>query len=491
MGVGLLIDVGGSGVKVTAANLDNGEPLGSTSAALPTHRPDPLTVEGDPLVWWKIIQQAIGAVRQKVARPIAAVTAASLRQGYVLINETAPSGNAAEISPIVLNSDRRGYHQLDRLAADAGSDRLYDITGHWIAPELTLPKLLHTAATQPEVWRRTGAVLSVHDWVVWRLTGVIKASRSVAGSSQLLDVATGSWATALLDELGLDTTPLPELIDAGVVVGTTKLESNEEATVIAGGGDTHVASMAVDGDRDGTVVAVAGSSTPLQSTVTTRPSDPLRHPWVGPHLSFAEATQRKWAVETNAGYPGSALSWLGSLTGRTPDALVRLACRSQPGACGVTAVVGTTMWTEELWARRPDYALLGFGPSNKLADVARAVVEGHAYAIRGNLEDLERACGRRNGRVVLTGGAAANPWFVQLVADVIRRPVDLPTTTAARAACRLLKGSVTPSMVTQAEPEPDPRYDDGYARFVDGFHAAWAYGAGHTDLHDTDPGDHA
>lgn len=276
MGVGLLIDVGGSAVKVTAADLEDGRLLGSTSTALPTVRPDPMAVEADPDTWWTVIEQAIERVGQDVGRPVSATTAASLRQGYVLV------GGTAEISPIVLNSDRRGRHQLDRLAADIGSDRLYDITGHWLAPELTLPKLLHTAATEPGMWQDTTGVLSVHDWVVWRLTGVVKAARSVAGSSQLLDVTTGEWASALLEEVGMGSAPLPELVDAGVAVGTTTTDGGGQATVVIGGGDTHVAATAVDGDRDGTVVVVAGSSTPLQATTATRPTDPCGTPGSAP-----------------------------------------------------------------------------------------------------------------------------------------------------------------------------------------------------------------
>lgn len=132
------------------------------------------------------------------------------------------------------------------------------------------------------------------------------------------------------------------------------------------------------------------------------------------------------------------------------------------------------MWTEALWADRPEQVLLGFGGSNGLADVARAVMEGHAYAIRGNLEDLERASGRPSHRVILTGGAATNPWFAQLVADITQRAIQVPVTAdvAARATCKLLDGTVTPLASTCVDPQPDPRYEDGYQRFTDGFAAA-------------------
>lgn len=457
MSVGLLVDVGGSAVKVTAADLNTGRLLTAAHAPLTSHRPDMWTVEGRPDEWMQVIRSTIGSVATAVGRPVAALTVSSLRQGYVLVD------GHVELTPLVLNSDRRGRHQIDSLARKVGADRLYDITGHWSAPELTLPKLLHTAAAHPAVWAATTAVLSVHDWLIWRLTGAIAAARSVAGSSQLLDVARGAWATALLEEVGLGTHRFPPLYDAGEVVGTTAIGRSTDVAVTIGGGDTHVAASGVDGDRVGTVVVVAGSSTPLQAALDRPPADPLRHPWIGPHL-----TPGTWSAETNAGYPGTALQWLARLVGTTPDALAATARQSEPGARGLTGAIGTPAWTEDAWARRPANALVGFDATHDLADAACAVLEGHAHSIRSNLADLERACSTNDQRVVLTGGAARDPWFGQLVASVLGRPVDVPDTTAAaaHAACRLLGGTPTDVACNTFDPQPDARHDEAHSRFL-------------------------
>ncbi|MBA2316598.1 MAG: hypothetical protein H0V93_02280 [Euzebyales bacterium] len=456
MAVGVLADVGGSAVKVTAADLTSGEVLACTTARLDSHRPDAWTVEADPARWMRCIATAIDQAVTMVEQPIAALTVASLRQGYILVD------GDRELTPLVLNSDRRGRHQLAYLSAQVGSDRLYDVTGHWLAPELTLPKLLQTAAAQPEIWASTTAVLSLHDWLIWRLTGRTVAARSIAGSSQLLQVVDGSWATGLLDEVGLGTNRLPDLVDAGTCVGTAAFATSHDVDIVVGGGDTHVASWGVDGDREGTVVVVAGSSTPLQAAVTRPPTDPLRHPWIGPHL-----LPGLWAAETNAGYPGAILEWLSTLTATPVAELAARAQKSEPGARGVTAPVGTLAWTQQSWAERPANAVVGFGPTHALEDVARAVIEGHAYSIRSNLTDLERACGTSAGRIVLTGGAAHDPCFSQLVADVLNRPVVVPDTAgaAARAAVRLVGGTAPPVPTQTVQPEPRPQYEDGYGRF--------------------------
>ena len=142
-----------------------------------------------------------------------AVSAASLRQGYVLLDDH------AELGLGVLNADTRGAPHLARLRDAIGSERLYDLTGHWPAPQLTLPKLLDEQRSG-ERWDRARTVLFVHDWALWRMCGVRRSEPSLASAGQMLDVRTRTWAADLLDELGIGRDRLPDLAEAGTVVGT-------------------------------------------------------------------------------------------------------------------------------------------------------------------------------------------------------------------------------------------------------------------------------
>jgi sugar (pentulose or hexulose) kinase len=229
-----------------------------------------------------------------------------------------------------------------------------------------------------------------------------------------------------------------------------------------------MAAAGAGGLGDDVVSVVAGTTTPVQVSTATMPHDPKQHPWVSAHL-----VAHRWAVETNAGYPGMNFDWLARFAGRSVTELADDAAGSVPGANGLTAVIAARIWSEETWSQRPPAALIGFEPRHDRTDVARAFVEAHAYAIRANLEDLERAMGTSARQVCLLGGASRSTFFSQLVADVIGRPVsrvagDYPAGRAfAWLAARATGMADSPPAFSGETIEPTERgaYHEGYLRF--------------------------
>jgi sugar (pentulose or hexulose) kinase len=464
------LDFGGGAVKACVADVDTGEVLSVAQRATETSHPAPGRAEFEPNAWWAAASAAMReavAVADRPATDYAAVSATSLRQGYVLLDE------AAEIGSGVVNSDRRGAGHLQRVRDTIGVDRLYDVTGHWSAPQLTLPKLLDEQQSTPERWGRTRTVLFVHDWALWRLSGVRVGEPSMASAGQMLDVRSRSWATELLDELGLASEVLPPLADPASVVGELRdagLGLPLGISVVVGGADTQMAAAGAGGLGRGVVSVVAGTTTPLQASTAQAPADPLRHPWVSTHL-----LPDRWAVETNAGYTGMSFDWLAGLTDRSVAELADEAAQSEPGAAGISAVVAARSGSEDAWSTRAPTALVGFEPRHRRADVARAFLEAHAYGIRGNLEDLERAIGEPLGQVRLLGGAARSRAFVQLVADVAARPISQVDSAypAGRAfawlAARAAGMDLTPPAFSgeTVEPHVSDRYEEGYMRYIE------------------------
>lgn len=468
------LDFGGSSLKAWVADLETGEVRSAATEPTDTQRPRPYAAEFVPSDWWCAAGRAMrGAVEAAGAQPgdYAAVTATSLRQGFVLVDDQ------CELGPGVLNSDRRGADHLDTLKRAIGVEALYTVTGHWPAPELTLPKLLHVAAQQPELWRRARTMLFVHDWALWRMSGAATTEVSYASAGQMADVGNRSWATGLLDELGLGTSFLAELVEPASIVGTLtdgSLGLPLGIPVVAGGGDAQVASLGAGGLVPGTVNVVAGSTTPLQAAVKGFPVDPLRHPWVSTHL-----LPDLWAAETNAGYAGMNFDWLATVTGTSVAELAELASTSVPGAAGITATIASPVWSEETWARKAPSTLVGFTMAHGRADVARAFVEAHAYAVRANLEDLERAVGARFARVLVSGGAARSSWFRQLLADVSGRRITVPDVRDSAAgggtalAARAIGAEHRPPLLDMVEVSPvhDDGYEQGFRRYLEVFAA--------------------
>ncbi|MGH8910613.1 MAG: FGGY family carbohydrate kinase [Egibacteraceae bacterium] len=445
------IDVGGSSVKVWVCD---GEACRTESAPLATRRPSRYRAEFDPAQWWATIRDLVQrAVEDAGPGPYAGIVAGSLRQGFVLTD------GRRELGPGVLNSDRRGAGALSRLRKIPG---LYALTGHWPAPELTLPKLLTVIDEEPDRWAASSRLLFVHDWLLWRLCGAEVTEVSYACAGQMADVAGRDWAGALLDEVGIGTGRLAPIVEAGTVVGKlsdVSLGLPTGVPVMAGCGDTQLAAAGAGGLDDGVITVVAGSSTPVQAAVAAPVRDPLEHPWVSTH-----ARADLWAAETNCGYPGTMGGWLRGVTGAQPS--------GRPGAGGLTAVVAAPEWSERGWTTKAPMTVLGLRPDTAVADLAQAFAEAHAFAIRANLEDLERVLGRPATRVVLTGGAAAA--VAPLCAAVLGRPLDLcaGVNAVAAAGWSLVTGEwlrAGPDRVVEAG---DPRpYAEAYARYLRAYEA--------------------
>ena len=473
------LDVGGSSVKAWVAD-DHGL-IGRGRAEYRTLVPAAHRAEFDPDELWSAARAALlAAFAEAGADAVDAITLTSLRQGFVLL------GDGGELGAGVLNSDRRGASQLDAIRDRVGVDALYRITGHWPAPELTLPKLLHLADREPERWKATRHVLFVHDWLAWRLCGELACETSFASAGQLADVTARTWAEDLLDELGLGRARFPTLVESGTTLGQVTAMAADAVPglragtpVIAGAGDTQVAAFGLGGLSAGTATVIAGSSTPVQAATNTPVQDPRRRPWVSTHLR-----PDLWAAETNAGYPGAMYDWVSHVLAR-PAAEDGTTLPGRPGAGGVTAVVATPHWTEDAWAVKAPRALVGLTTATSADDLARAVLEAHAYAVRSSVEDLHDCLPGGVDTVVL-GGGAAQPALAQLVADVLGRPVLVSRDPVPAAAAgvslvrRALDGVDRPPRPELAEvaPRESNLYQAPYQRFLD------AHGALHRHLPD-------
>ena len=453
------LDVGGSSVKAWVADLDGAvlaqvtRELASLHPGLPNsslHR-----VELDPAVWEAACRSALTEAVECAGRPGAdylGVTVSTLRQGFVLLDAAGEVlGNG------VLNSDRRGAGHLQVLAGT------HELTGHWPAPELTLPKLLAIRAEEPDRWGATARVLFLHDWLLWRMTGVQVTEVSYACAGGMADVAARNWAVDLLADCGIGPGLLAPIVQAGTVIGelTEGWGLPASLPVVAGCGDTQLAAMGVGGLDDGVTTVVAGSSTPVQAATAAPVRDPLGRPWVSTH-----AAAGLWAAEGNAGYPGSFSGWWAGLSGD-------LQLSESSSSRGVLAITAAPYWAQETWAVKPPASLLGLRPDTTAGQVRTALLEAHAFAVRGNIEDLERALGRRSSAVVVCGGAVADGRLPALLADVLGRDLHVADGAGAVAAAgaalvgRAL-GAHThlPGLPSTVLPAGDrAAYDDHYARW--------------------------
>jgi xylulokinase len=431
------LDIGGSAAKASAYDAALQTCLGQAEAPYP--EPLPGTDPGlfDPDGWWLSAVAALRELQQRLDQPAGrylGVTVSAIRIPFVLVGT-----DGTAVMPGLLNMDGRARRHVEQAAAPLGADGLYRLTGHWPSPGWGLPKLLWTRDRYPDAWRATRSVLQLHDWFVYRLSGVIASEPSSAGMSQMLDVRAGRWATSLLDSLNIANAALPGLLPAGSRAGGLLRDAAEQTGLPAGtpvhigGGDTHMSALSAAAG-DGIPVVVAGTTAPVVLAVpaprTAGPAEELFPLLISGHVV---AEQR--ILEANAGQTGLIAMRLEGLSAASGVMLAQaLADRGFALERGgpdepLTVLAGQPFFGPSAMASWRPPTVIGLRDSCTGEDVYQACLHGICLAIRGTLGGLLRQSGATPEFIVATGGMSRSPSWAQLLADVtgteVRvRPLD-------------------------------------------------------------------
>jgi sugar (pentulose or hexulose) kinase len=444
----------------------------------------PQSREFSPDRFWAILS---ALVRRTLAEAglersrIAGVSATSQRLALVFLDA---QGRELYAGP---NQDARALSQGLALEAKHG-ERLYSSSGHWPAFLMAPARLLWLREQRPDLFERVATVLTLADWVLYRLTGERAGERALAGDAGLIDITQTTRCDEMWRLAGLDERLLPPLVSAGERVGRVTSAAVAETglapgtAVYAGGPDSQCALAALGAWQEGDTAAVTGWSGTIQ-VVTAQPViDPERRAWAGLHVG-----QGRWVVESNVGEAGGLWQWwVDLLVGQGSEALAEADClagRALPGSGDVLAFLGVAPLSVRFLGARLGGLLLPVPlilrrPSRD--SLLRAVLENVAFALRGGLETLETVTGLSVAEVRLGGGMTRSAAFVRLLADIIGRRLrvaSVPEVSALGAAMCAAVGAGLYGSFAEAQAmapplsslEPDPAvvadYQDFYRRW--------------------------
>ncbi len=97
---------------------------------------------------------------------------------------------------------------------------IYDATGIQLMPINSLYQVATRYEREAGLFEVAKHLLFMPDVFHWLLSGRACVERTIASTSQMVDVRTGDWNRALLDKLGLPTSALSTPTDPGTAVGT-------------------------------------------------------------------------------------------------------------------------------------------------------------------------------------------------------------------------------------------------------------------------------
>lgn len=390
-----------------------------------TSYPGPDAAEQDPAAWVAALLPAIGGALADAgarAEDIAAIAVAGQLDGCVAVD-----GDGAPLHPALIWQDRRAI--AETAAADPRA--LFELTGQVADPSHMAPKIRWLRARCPGAVRFHQPVT----YLVERLTGEAVIDPALASTTMLLELAGAAgprWAQSLLDAFEISPAELPRILPACAIAGALTTEGaritglRAGTPVAVGTGDDFATPIGAGVVGPGLAICAIGTgevagAVAAQPVLDRAADEPMLETHVYPTGAYY--------IENPGWLSGGAVRWAVGLLGLAGDAeLDALAAAAPPGAGGVTFIPALAGAMTPVWRPHARGTLHGLAASHGRGHVARAVLEGLAFAARDVVDRLA-ALGLPAGRVLLLGGGSRSAVWAQLRADVLGVPHDVAAST--------------------------------------------------------------
>lgn len=411
------IDIGTQSLKAVVTDTDL-QVFGSHAVPYQPTFPQALWAEQDAGLWLAALRPAIaGALAAAAARPerVAALGIAGQLDGCLAVD-----ARGEPLAPCIIWMDRRASGDLPQ----ADNEWLMARTGvvldsTHMAAKIRWFKHHHPAAREAARFHQPVSFL------VERLTGRAVFDHALASTTMLYDLHRRAFDTELLELFGIVARELPAIGESDAVAGPlhragAALTGLPECTPVAvGTGDDFANALGAGVVEPGTVVVALGTAEVVGAVHDGAVIDPAA--LVETH-GYAEG---RYFVENPGWLSGGALAWLRRILRLADDAeLNRLAADAPAGSDGLLFPPTLAGAMSPEWIGGARGVCYGLTPAHGPGHIARAMLEGCAFAMRDVIDRLE-ALGVATGQVLLLGGGARSRLWAQIRADVCGRPVAL------------------------------------------------------------------
>lgn len=333
--------------------------------------------------------------------------------------------------------------------------------GGWISSELFIPKVVETAVCDPEVFQKTYTFLEAADWIVWKLTGRLTRSISMAGCNSLYHPETGYPSKEFFKAAYPEAECVPdklagEMVPLGVNAGGLTEEMADllgllpGTPVSSGAIDSHAGVVGAGASRIGDMVSVIGTSANNMLNAEAGPGIP------GIYSAAPDASVPGiFGYEGGQNCVGDALAWF--VDNCVPQSymdqakaegkgihqyLQEKAEKLRPGESGLLALdwfngVRTPLMDFSLTA-----AIVGLTVRTKPEEIYRALIEAVIFGNKKIIDTYENA-GAPVKRIIAAGGIPMkNSMMMQIYADVCDRDIYLSGSKQPSALGSAILGAV-------------------------------------------------
>ncbi len=291
----------------------------------------------------------------------------------------------------------------------------------------TIYKLIWLKENRPDTLDRATSWLFISSLINHRLTGVFSTDRTMAGTSQLFDLAKGCFSDEILKSIGLSASLFPALVNPGQLIGVLQNDAAQLLGLPAGlpvtssGHDTQFALFGSGAAMDQPVLS-SGTWEILMARTAQVDTASL--------ASFSESTCE---LDSAEGFFNPGLQWLASGVlewvkdtcwkdvdkSKVYEQMIAEALAVPPRCDGVKMLPDFLMGAEGVGGG----SYSGLSIASSRGHLYRAALEALSDKLAHQLQELENICGFTANQLILVGGGSKNRLWNQIKANALRMPV--------------------------------------------------------------------
>jgi len=424
------IDLGTTALKVGLFDAATGAVLAVCADEYQTVSPAPGWIELDAEVYW---QATVSATRKALAEAdgveVLGIGLSSQGQTFILLDRA-----KRPLRPAIVWLDTRAEEQAGQLRSYFDAEEYTRRTG-LLFPSVvdSSAKLLWLRENEPEVWAETKYIVLLPDYLGLRMTGQSRLDVNNAGSTGLLDMQAADWWPQALEAVGVPEAWLSPIGYPGDLLGTALSEPAQELGITEGipvalGSNDHFnGAVGVGNVRPGMASGTVGTAMAIVCSVT---EDCLE--WATGVMRSRHPVPPLWTLLAYAKTSANLLTWLRDVMAvdLAYEELLDEASHVPAGADGLVCLPHFSGTATPTFRSDVRGGFIGMTLSHRRGHLVRAIAEAVCFEARDVMALVSRT-GQAPNQLRMLGGATRSEFWMQMLADVVGLPLEIPVCTEA------------------------------------------------------------
>ncbi len=303
-------------------------------------------------------------------------------------------------------------------------------------------------------------------WLHWNLTGLHLTDDATASRTMLYNPRLRAWDQDVLDALNIPRSILPAIQPTCSSFGVVRSDLfGQDIPVAAAIVDQQAALFGQTCFAPGDAKVTYGTGAFI--LLNTGSTLPISHHGLVPTVGWTLNEQIAYALDGGIYVAGAAVQWLRDGLGIISSVEESQAiAESVPDSGGVFFVPALAGLAAPYWDSYARGTILGLTRGTTRAHIVRATLEGIAFRTRDVLEAMARDTGFSVSGIKVDGGASANGFLMQSLADIsgvevhvsaVRETTALGVAFLAGLGCGLWRGQAELTMLWRASATYAPR----------------------------------